>query len=392
MFNGVGIPSAKGTGTNGYVERALGYLPKDYKPGSYGEIIRQMKSNPAPNKRKINDEIILHEEKHKIEVELYDLKEKYLTEKKYSDKEIEEKINKERRRLYYLLERREADFMDKNETHQKGKLKDAQMKIIKDALKIKDGYYLGEGFEYGLQADMDKMKKSKKEHKSKKDKKKISKHHKDEHKYNRKHDLRKDDDEKYSNDYPYDEKNDDNYKRKKRDYYYKNIYRERSSRSPSKSNSRSRSRSGNRNYNRNIKKELNNDYRLNKKYKFVESIFRRSPSHKEEDNEQKDNNQNGNNNDNNNNDNNNEKTTFANLVSNTIKNNNNKEEINISNNNNNNNSNSKDTNKIDDNKKDNVIEEKNVNNKEKDENKEENSIKNSQKNNDEEHEEGSINE
>ena len=56
MFGGVGIPSAKGTGTNGYVERALGYLPKDYKPGSYGEIIRQMKANPAPIKRKINDD------------------------------------------------------------------------------------------------------------------------------------------------------------------------------------------------------------------------------------------------------------------------------------------------------------------------------------------------
>ena len=169
MYGGVGIPSAKGTGTNGFVERALGYLPKDYKPGSYGEIIRQMKSNPAPIKRKINDEIILHEEKHKIEVELYDLKEKYLKEKKYSEKEIEEKINNERKRLYHLLERREADFMDKNETHQKGKLKDAQMKIIKNALKIKEGYYLGEGFEYGLQADMDP--KNKKSKKGKKDKK-----------------------------------------------------------------------------------------------------------------------------------------------------------------------------------------------------------------------------
>ena len=130
MFGGVGIPSAKGTGTNGYVERALGYLPKDYKPGSYGEIIRQMKSNPAPIKRKINDEIILHEEKHKVEVELYDMREKYLKEKKYSAKEIEEKINRERKRLYHLLERREADFMDKNETHQKGKLKEVK-KMIK---------------------------------------------------------------------------------------------------------------------------------------------------------------------------------------------------------------------------------------------------------------------
>ena len=65
-----------------------------------------MKSNPVSIKRKINDEIILHEEKHKIKVELYDLKQKYLEEKKYTEKEIEEKINKERKRLYHLLERK----------------------------------------------------------------------------------------------------------------------------------------------------------------------------------------------------------------------------------------------------------------------------------------------
>ena len=59
--------------------------------------------------------------------------------------------------------------MDKNETHQKGKLKDDQMKIIKNALKINEGYYLGEGFEYGLQDDMDP--KNKKSKKGKKDKK-----------------------------------------------------------------------------------------------------------------------------------------------------------------------------------------------------------------------------
>ena len=276
MFGGVGIPSAKGTGTNGYVERALGYLPKDYKPGSYGEIIRQMKSNPAPIKRKINDEIILHEEKHKVEVELYDMREKYLKEKKYSAKEIEEKINRERKRLYHLLERREADFMDKNETHQKGKLKDAQMKIIKDALKIKDDYYLGEGFEYGLQADENKRKKkSKKEHKSKKDDKKIKKHHKDEHR--RRHESKKSDDEgtdrKYSNDDSYDERD---YERR-RDRY-RRVYRDNISRSPSQSRSRSRSRSRSKSYNRNIKKALNSDYRLNKKNKLTESVFKRSPS------------------------------------------------------------------------------------------------------------------
>ena len=245
MFGNVGIPSAKGTGTNGYVERALGYLPKDYKPGSYGEIIRQMKANPAPIKRKINDDIILHEEKHKIEVQLYDLKEKYENENKHTPEEIIEKINSERKKLYKLLERREADFMDKNETHQKGKLKDAQMKIIRDALKIKKEYNLGEGFEFTLQTDENK--KLKKEHK-----KKHHKHH-HEHKEN------SEDSDKYD------------YKIRKKKYWRSRGYRN------NYSHSRSRSRSRSNNYNKNIRNELNNDYQ-NKKIKLVESAFKKSPS------------------------------------------------------------------------------------------------------------------
>ena len=251
MYGGVGLHSAKGTGTNGYVERALGYLPKDYKPGSYGEIIRQMKANPAQIKRKINDDIILHEEKHKIEVELYDLKEKYENEKKYTEDEINDKINNERKRLYHLLERREADFMDKNETHQKGKLKDAQMKIIRDALKIKKEYNLGEGFDFTLQQD-DNKKNKKKEHKKH--------HHKSHHEHK---DKEKDKDNSDS---------EDKYRKKKywKSKGYRNNY----------SYSRSRSRSRSKNYNKNIRNELNNDYRQNKKIKLVESAFKKSPSPK----------------------------------------------------------------------------------------------------------------
>jgi len=256
MFGGVGLPSAKGTGTNGYVERALGYLPKDYKPGSYGEIIRQMKANPAPIKRKINDDIILHEEKHKIEVELYDLKEKFENEKKYTEDEINEKINNERKRLYHLLERREADFMDKNETHQKGKLKDAQMKIIRDALKIKKEYNLGEGFEFTLQADEKEKLKHKKEHK---------KRH---HKSHREHKDALEDEDKY----------------RKKKYWKSKGYRN------NYSHSRSRSRSKSKNYNKNIRDELNNDYRQNKKIKLVESAFKKSPSPKKIENDDNNNN------------------------------------------------------------------------------------------------------
>ena len=251
MYGGVGLHSAKGTGTNGYIERALGYLPKDYKPGSYGEIIRQMKANPAQIKRKINDDIILHEEKHKIEVELYDLKEKYENEKKYTEDEINDKINNERKRLYHLLERREADFMDKNETHQKGKLKDAQMKIIRDALKIKKEYNLGEGFDFTLQQD-DNKKNKKKEHKKH--------HHKSHHEHKDKEKDNSDSEDKY----------------RKKKYWKSKGYRN----NYSYSRSRSRSRSRSKNYNKNIRNELNNDYRQNKKIKLVESAFKKSPSPK----------------------------------------------------------------------------------------------------------------
>ena len=268
MYGGVGVVSAKGTGTNGYVERALGYLPKDYKPGSYGEFIRQMKSNPAPIKRKINDEIILHEEKHKIEVELYNLREKFITEQKLTPEEIDDKINKERKRLYNLLERREEDFLDENETHQKGKLKDAQMKIMKDALRIKKDYYLGKGFEYGLQAEEEKKKKkSKKEHKH--------------------HHRRREKNESSEDEGLRDERK--NRKIRHRKYHNKEERRESSyrSRSRDRNKSRSRSRSRNRSRSKNTRKEINKDYSNNKKQDLVDKVYNYSPSQPKEEQREK---------------------------------------------------------------------------------------------------------
>ena len=60
--------------------------------------------------------------------------------------------------------------MDNTETHQKGKLKDAQMVKIKEALGIKNNYYLGKGFEY-YEENEQKIKKDKIKHKLNKRKK-----------------------------------------------------------------------------------------------------------------------------------------------------------------------------------------------------------------------------
>ena len=64
----------------------------------YEEIINQIKLNPLRYKKRIDNEIIEHEIKYKIEVELYELKEK-LENEGMNEIEIENKIKLKREEL-----------------------------------------------------------------------------------------------------------------------------------------------------------------------------------------------------------------------------------------------------------------------------------------------------
>ena len=64
----------------------------------YEEIINQIKLNPLRYKKRIDNEIIEHEIKYKIEVELYELKEK-LENEGINEIEIENKIKLKRDEL-----------------------------------------------------------------------------------------------------------------------------------------------------------------------------------------------------------------------------------------------------------------------------------------------------
>ena len=107
MYGNIGLPTAKGSGTSGYVQRSLAYVNKsNYQTGNYKEILQKFKENAAPIKRKANIEIIEHEQKHKIESELFDLAEKLKEEQKLSDLEIEKKIDIKRKELYEELKKK----------------------------------------------------------------------------------------------------------------------------------------------------------------------------------------------------------------------------------------------------------------------------------------------
>ena len=75
MYNGVGLQTARGSGTSGYVQKNLSFIGPGSKPKmqDYGQILKQMKDNPNPLPRPPNQELIMHEKKRKIESLLFTL-------------------------------------------------------------------------------------------------------------------------------------------------------------------------------------------------------------------------------------------------------------------------------------------------------------------------------
>ncbi len=64
MYNGVGLTTARGSGTSGYVQKNLSYIgPGGQKPAQtdYGKILQGLKENPLPPPRPPNKELIEHE-------------------------------------------------------------------------------------------------------------------------------------------------------------------------------------------------------------------------------------------------------------------------------------------------------------------------------------------
>jgi serine/arginine repetitive matrix protein 2 len=93
MYNGIGLTTARGSGTSGYVQKNLAAVKK-FKPmtGNYQEILQKFKENPVETKKRANLDIIEHEKKRKIEAELYIIAEEMRKQGTQED-EVLSKIN-----------------------------------------------------------------------------------------------------------------------------------------------------------------------------------------------------------------------------------------------------------------------------------------------------------
>ncbi|KRY39462.1 Exocyst complex component 3 [Trichinella spiralis] len=162
MYNGIGLQTARGSGTSGYVQKNLAHVvvSKDKQQYRNEDDIKRLESKVT---RKPNKELILHERKRKIELKCLEMQD-LMTEQNYPEEEIQEKVDKYRALLRKKLEE-EGDVDDDEEANEK-KVKDSHIMAqmmqekndrIRRALNIKKDYVSG----YSVQPQ--KLKKKKKQ-------------------------------------------------------------------------------------------------------------------------------------------------------------------------------------------------------------------------------------
>ncbi|CAI5730598.1 unnamed protein product [Hyaloperonospora brassicae] len=155
MYNGIGLRTVRGSGTNGYVQRNLSHvdasrtrqaLKMNRMGGSLGgyDAHGGSKNRPPPNA-----DILLHEKKRKVELQLLELTLE-MEERGCEPEDIQEKVKRERERLLARLngeDRGRENAKDVESSHARQKRKDEDNRRIKNAFGIASDYVAGESFD-----------------------------------------------------------------------------------------------------------------------------------------------------------------------------------------------------------------------------------------------------
>ena len=74
MYNGIGLNTARGSGTNGYVQRNLSFIKRHKDKVDY-KSEEELKKLDAQTNKKPNVEILDHERKRKMELKCIEMQE-----------------------------------------------------------------------------------------------------------------------------------------------------------------------------------------------------------------------------------------------------------------------------------------------------------------------------
>ncbi|XP_073136126.1 uncharacterized protein [Henckelia pumila] len=137
MYNAVGLKTARGSGTNGFVQTNKFFI----KPRTDKIVMDSSKGFDSDQgiagvTRKPNQDILEHDRKRKIQLKLLVLEE-MLIDQGYTDAEIAEKLDEARKALEVDEGTNSAvipERVSETQTHQIAALKEKQMETLKAAL------------------------------------------------------------------------------------------------------------------------------------------------------------------------------------------------------------------------------------------------------------------
>lgn len=157
MFNGIGLQTARGSGTNGYVQRNLSHLlPRSLATEvSRHEEMRVRNVQPDAG-------ILDHERKRKVEIKCLELRDELedkgcvINADSVPEDEVEDRVASLRKALLEhgpatVPSYKEAKSLRPSETHSLGAAKEAESHKMQRALGISSTYIEGEAFDRDLQ-------------------------------------------------------------------------------------------------------------------------------------------------------------------------------------------------------------------------------------------------
>lgn len=149
MYNGIGLQTARGSGTNGYVQKSLAYVrPKQVYKSNYDYT-----HDDAPHARTPNAGILLHEQKRTVEIKCLELQDR-LEEFGVDEASVEEQVQELREKLTVKMAEAEVETrkLKEHAVHQIAAAKIKQTAKLASAFGIASDYVEGQAFDRDLQA------------------------------------------------------------------------------------------------------------------------------------------------------------------------------------------------------------------------------------------------
>ena len=115
MYNGVGVGTARGTGTNGYVQRNLSFVRSSRNDIKTWKLSQSETSSTTLHEPDMN--LLEHKMKRQVELLLLPLRDKLEAEGVDED-EIEDRLSEERQRLRNNMSNLDIQDTSKRDSHQ----------------------------------------------------------------------------------------------------------------------------------------------------------------------------------------------------------------------------------------------------------------------------------